>query len=57
VLAGLLNAAKVVGKEFMELMLVISGAGAAGNAIAKLLRLAGLKDDPIAEGNDACRDQ
>lgn len=36
-LAGLINAAKVVGKEFSDLRVVISGAGAAGVAIAKLL--------------------
>ena len=37
VLAALINAAKVVGKEPSELRVVISGAGAAGVAIAKLL--------------------
>jgi malate dehydrogenase (oxaloacetate-decarboxylating) len=36
-LAGLINAAKVAGKEMSNLKVVISGAGAAGNAIAKLL--------------------
>ena len=38
VLAGLINAAKVVGKELNELKVVINGAGAAGIAIARLLR-------------------
>ncbi len=38
VLAGLINAAKVVGKELNELNVVINGAGAAGIAIARLLR-------------------
>ncbi|MCB0704102.1 MAG: NADP-dependent malic enzyme [Saprospiraceae bacterium] len=38
VLAGLLNAAKVVGKSMTQLKVVINGAGAAGIAIARLLR-------------------
>jgi malate dehydrogenase (oxaloacetate-decarboxylating) len=37
VLAGLINAAKVVGKRMEDLKVVISGAGAAGSAIAQLL--------------------
>lgn len=37
VLAGLINAAKVVGKRMEDLKVVISGAGAAGTAIVKLL--------------------
>jgi malate dehydrogenase (oxaloacetate-decarboxylating) len=41
VLAGLLNAAKVVNKSFTSLKIVISGAGAAGVAVAKLLFAAG----------------
>lgn len=44
VLAALYNAAKVVDKKFTALRVVISGAGAAGTAIAKLLLLAGVKD-------------
>ncbi len=40
-LAGLLNAAKVVGRDLTEMRVVISGAGAAGTAIAKLLRCVG----------------
>ncbi len=43
VLAGLMNAAKVVKKSFPKLKVVISGAGAAGVAIAKLLRSAGIE--------------
>ncbi|GAA5221438.1 NAD(P)-dependent malic enzyme [Membranihabitans marinus] len=38
VLAGLYNAAKVVGKDVKDLKVVINGAGAAGIAIAKMLR-------------------
>lgn len=37
-LAGLINACKVTGREFGDLKIVIVGAGAAGVAIAKLLR-------------------
>ncbi|MEK6902422.1 MAG: NADP-dependent malic enzyme [archaeon] len=37
VYAGLLNAAKVVNKPFTSLRVCINGAGAAGNAIAKML--------------------
>ncbi len=44
VLAGLLNAAKVVKKSFESLKVVIVGAGAAGRAIALLLVKAGLPD-------------
>ncbi len=44
VVAGLINAAKVVGKKFQNLHVVISGAGAAGTAVAKLLLKAGVKD-------------
>ncbi|MCX6788220.1 MAG: NADP-dependent malic enzyme [Candidatus Kaiserbacteria bacterium] len=44
VLAGLLNAAKVVKKNFKQLKVVVSGAGAAGTAVAKLLLAAGISD-------------
>jgi malate dehydrogenase (oxaloacetate-decarboxylating) len=37
VLAGIINALKVVGKEIETAQIVINGAGAAGSAIAKLL--------------------
>jgi malate dehydrogenase (oxaloacetate-decarboxylating) len=40
-LAALLNAAKVTGKATTEMTVVINGAGAAGTAIAKLLRCVG----------------
>jgi len=36
-LAGLINAAKVAGKNFSDLQIVVNGAGAAGNAIVKIL--------------------
>ena len=44
VLAGLLNATKVVKKDMKKLKVVISGAGAAGTAVAKLLLAAGVID-------------
>ncbi len=43
-LAALENALKIVGKHMDELRVVISGAGAAGVAIAKILMAAGVKD-------------
>lgn len=39
--AALINALKLVKKEFKQIQVVINGAGAAGIAIAKLLQLAG----------------
>lgn len=42
VLAALYNALKLVGKELSEIKIVINGAGAAGIAIALLLRQAGV---------------
>ena len=44
VLAGLINAARVVKKDIKKLRVVISGAGAAGTAVAKLLLAHGVKD-------------
>lgn len=43
-LAGLINALKVVGKKFHDIKVVISGAGAAATASAKLLLNEGVKD-------------
>lgn len=43
-LAGLMNASKVVKKNIQKLRVVISGAGAAGTAVAKLLIAAGVTD-------------
>ena len=48
VLAALINAAKVVGKKLEDLKVVINGAGAAGVAIARLLRCIDNED------NSAC---
>ena len=44
VLGGLINAAKVVKKDLKKLKVVITGAGAAGTAIAKLFLDAGIRD-------------
>jgi len=45
VLAGLINACKVAGKDLKDVSVVINGAGAAGIAIAKLLRCVDNTDD------------
>ncbi|HOX41097.1 MAG TPA: NADP-dependent malic enzyme [bacterium] len=39
VLAGLINALKVVGKSIENVKIVVSGAGAAGTAVAKIIQL------------------
>jgi len=44
VLAGLINAAKVVGKKLEKMRVVIVGSGAAGRAIALLLAEAGIQE-------------
>ncbi len=44
VLAALLNALKVVGKSLASVRIVVSGVGAAGNAIVRLLRAQGARD-------------
>lgn len=44
VLAGLINSAKVTGRELTECKVVVVGAGAAGTAIIKLLSLYGIKN-------------
>ncbi|MDA8194299.1 MAG: NADP-dependent malic enzyme [Thermaerobacter sp.] len=44
ILAGLINAAQVVGKPIADLRVVISGIGAAGTATTDLLLEAGIKD-------------
>lgn len=51
VLAGLINAAKVVGKKFDTLKVTIIGAGAAGRAIALLLSQAGVGEVIITDSN------
>ena len=44
ILAGLINALKVVKKEIGKVKIVLSGAGAAGTAVTKLLIKAGVKN-------------
>ena len=48
-LAGLINALEIVGKEFREIKVAISGAGAAGIAIAKLLRHVGVREIVVSD--------
>ena len=49
VLAALQNAAAVVGRPLAELRVVIAGAGAAGTATARLLRLGGARDITLCD--------
>jgi len=49
VLAGLINASKVVGKKLENMKVVIVGAGAAGRAVALLLREANVEDVIITD--------
>ena len=49
VLAGLINAAKVVGRELAGLRVVVSGAGAAGVAVTRLLARAGVADIVVCD--------
>lgn len=49
VLAGLINAATVVGRPLESLRVVVSGAGAAGVAVTKLLARAGVEDIVVCD--------
>jgi len=49
VTAALTNALKVVGKRIEEVRVVLSGAGAAGTAVLKLLIAAGVRDVVVAD--------
>ncbi|MCD0485089.1 NAD-dependent malic enzyme [Streptacidiphilus sp. ASG 303] len=49
VLAALTNALRVVGKEISQVRVVMSGAGAAGTAILKLLLAAGVEHAVVAD--------
>jgi len=53
VLAGLINASKVVKKKFESLKVVIVGAGAAGRAITLLLLKAGIVDVTVTDSKGA----
>ncbi|MHB8984716.1 MAG: malic enzyme-like NAD(P)-binding protein [Eubacteriales bacterium] len=52
-LAGLINALKVVGKDISGIKLVISGAGAAGVAITKILKDAGARNIIVCDRKGA----
>jgi malate dehydrogenase (oxaloacetate-decarboxylating) len=52
VLAALLNACKVTGKKYTDLNIVISGAGAAGYAITRMLKCIGYSPDVCTKVND-----
>jgi len=53
VLAGLINATKVVKKKFEKLRVVVVGAGAAGRAITLLLQRAGIADITVVDSKGA----
>ncbi|MEY8320134.1 NADP-dependent malic enzyme [Lachnospiraceae bacterium 46-61] len=57
VFAGLKNALRIVGKKENEISVVISGAGSAGTAIAKLLLNAGIKDIVMVDRNGAIHNE
>src|SRR5512136_1551169 len=52
VLAALINACRVTGKRFEDLNIVISGAGAAGYAITRILRCIGYDPNLCSSVND-----
>ncbi|MFV1951687.1 MAG: NADP-dependent malic enzyme [Nitrospinota bacterium] len=49
VLAGLINALKLVGKDMADIRVVINGAGAAGTAVTSILKFSGIKDIVICD--------
>jgi malate dehydrogenase (oxaloacetate-decarboxylating) len=49
VLAGLLNGVRVLGRTLAELRVVVSGAGAAGVAVTRLLQRAGVRDVVVCD--------
>ena len=49
VLAGLMNAMRVLGRELAEQRVVVGGAGAAGVAVTKLLQRAGVRDVVVCD--------
>jgi malate dehydrogenase (oxaloacetate-decarboxylating) len=52
VLAALINACRVTGKKFEDLNIVVSGAGAAGYAITRMLRCIGYNPDLCSSVSD-----
>jgi malate dehydrogenase (oxaloacetate-decarboxylating) len=53
VLAGLINAAKVVQKQLTQVSVVVVGAGAAGHAIVRLLQQAGITNIIVTDSKGA----
>ncbi|MCB9818355.1 NADP-dependent malic enzyme [Candidatus Nomurabacteria bacterium] len=53
VLAGLINASKVVQKKMTSMKVVVVGAGAAGRAVALLLHLAGVQEIIVVDSKGA----
>ncbi len=53
VLAGLINALKIVNKDFSEIKVVVNGAGAAGISITRLLNTFGVKDVILCDSKGA----
>jgi malate dehydrogenase (oxaloacetate-decarboxylating) len=53
VLAGLINALKIVGKKLKDITVVMNGAGAGGIAVAKLLMRVGVEDIVICDRQGA----
>ena len=53
VLAGLINALKIVEKKIEDVKIIINGAGAAGTAIANLLKAAGAKNIIVCDRTGA----
>ena len=49
VLAGLLNGVRVLGRQLADLRVVVSGAGAAGVAVTRLLQRAGVRDVVVCD--------
>ncbi|MDA3815357.1 MAG: NAD-dependent malic enzyme [Patescibacteria group bacterium] len=52
-LAGLINATKVVGKKLKKLKVVLSGSGAAGSAVTRLMLRSGIKNIIIFDSKGA----
>ncbi|MBR2548013.1 MAG: NAD-dependent malic enzyme [Eubacterium sp.] len=53
VLAGLINALKVVGKDISDIRIIVNGAGAAATAISKILNVAGAHEIIVCDRQGA----
>jgi malate dehydrogenase (oxaloacetate-decarboxylating) len=56
VLAGLLNALKLVGKKLSDIKVIVNGAGAAGNSVTRLLLSSGVKNIIMCDRSGALYD-